>query len=187
MGGVTGGATGPDSGRRPSSVEGQEISMSEPPTESHGPESVRLVVSRRVVSEWEYRTASIESFQVRIPRSLHEWLRHRAERMSRSQEDLVVEVLETSARHLNSPAVGNSSCRDEFPGYGLRGHGHRALPVITTPGTVAHEPKSTPIGNALVLGRTVEGVEVAWRCGCQRRPPRPALSNWERLPNAGSF
>ena len=56
--------------------------MPEPPADLNQPEPVRPAAPRRVVADWEYKTAYIPTFQVRIPAGLHdrlcEWARQDA-------------------------------------------------------------------------------------------------------------
>ena len=48
--------------------------MPEPPTDVNQPEPGCPAAPRRVIAQWEYKTAYIEAFQVRIPARLHERL-----------------------------------------------------------------------------------------------------------------
>src|SRR5262245_23881297 len=47
-------------------AEGQEVATSEPQPDLERPEPVCPAAPRRVVADWEYRTAYVEFFQVRI-------------------------------------------------------------------------------------------------------------------------
>jgi predicted HicB family RNase H-like nuclease len=59
-----------------------------------------------VIPDWEYRTAYIELFQVRMPSGLHKRLCEWAEQERKSLRDLVIEVLEEglSRRHEGTSA-----------------------------------------------------------------------------------
>ena len=70
--------------------------MSEPPTEVNQPAPDRPAASRRVIPEWEYRTAYIETFQVRIPAGLHERLCEWAKLEGKLPRDLCIEILEAA-------------------------------------------------------------------------------------------
>ena len=72
--------------------------MSEPPTEVNEPAPDRPAASRRVIPEWEYRTAYIETFQVRIAAGLHERLCEWAKQESKSLNSLYIEILEEAVR-----------------------------------------------------------------------------------------
>ena len=73
--------------------------MPEPPGNPNRPETVRPAAPRRDVPDWEYRTAYINYFQVRLPAELSERLRKWAERDRRPATDLIIEVLEEAVRH----------------------------------------------------------------------------------------
>jgi hypothetical protein len=53
---------------------------------------------RRVVPEWEYRTAYIETFQVRLRSGLYERLSQRAGQEGKSPETLLIEILERAVK-----------------------------------------------------------------------------------------
>jgi hypothetical protein len=72
--------------------------MPEPPTDVNQPAPDHLVAPGRVIPEWEYRTAYIETFQVRIPAGLHERLCERAEQERKLPRNLFIEVLEEAVR-----------------------------------------------------------------------------------------
>ena len=72
--------------------------MPEPPADLNQPEPVCPAAPRRVVADWEYRTAYIEAFQVRITAGLHNRLREWAMQERKSPGDLFVEVLEEAVR-----------------------------------------------------------------------------------------
>jgi hypothetical protein len=68
------------------------------PTDENQPAPSRPAAPRRVIPEWEYRTAYIETFQVQIPAGLHERLREWAEQERKLPRDLCIEILEEAAR-----------------------------------------------------------------------------------------
>ncbi len=72
--------------------------MPEPPTDVNQPAPGCPASPRRVIAEWEYRTAYIETFQVRLPTGLHERLREWAERERKLPRDLCIEILEEAVR-----------------------------------------------------------------------------------------
>ena len=72
--------------------------MPEPPANDDQPEPVRPAAPRRDVPDWEYRTAYINYFQVRLPAELSERLRRWAERERRPAEDLLIASLEEAVR-----------------------------------------------------------------------------------------
>ena len=63
-----------------------------------GPDRLVLKPRRRVIPDWEYRTAYVEQFQVRVPSALHDRLREWAEQEGKLPRDLVVEILEEGVR-----------------------------------------------------------------------------------------
>jgi predicted HicB family RNase H-like nuclease len=65
-----------------------------------------------VVADWEYRTAYIETFQIRIPARLHERLGEWAKQERGSLTDLVVAILEEAVRHRGAE-TGTDVPRDE--------------------------------------------------------------------------
>lgn len=72
--------------------------MPEPPADLDRPEPDRPAAPRRVVPDWEYRTAYIETFQIRIAAGLHARLCEWARRERKPQADLVIEILEEAVR-----------------------------------------------------------------------------------------
>ena len=72
--------------------------MHEPPADRNRPEQGRPAVPRRVVTDWEYRTAYIPTLQVRIPAGLHERLSEWAKQERKPPGALVVEILEEAIR-----------------------------------------------------------------------------------------
>ena len=68
--------------------------MPEPPADLNGPEPVGPAAPRRVVADWEYRTAYISAFQVRIPTGLHDRLREWAKQECKPPSDLLIAILE---------------------------------------------------------------------------------------------
>ena len=74
--------------------------MPEPPADLNQPEPVRPAAPRRVVADWEYKTAYIPTFQVRIPAGLHDRLCEWARQERKSPNVLLIEVLEDAVhRH----------------------------------------------------------------------------------------
>jgi hypothetical protein len=113
--GVHGVATSPVQPAKPNSAsraEGQEIAMTERPTDPNRPDSVRPAAPCRVVADSEYRTAYIETFQIRIPARLHERLCEWAKQERGSLTDLVVDILEEAVRRRGAEA-GTDVPRDE--------------------------------------------------------------------------
>jgi hypothetical protein len=76
--------------------------MPEPPADRNRPEQGRPTVPRRVVADWEYRTAYIPTFQVRIPAGLHDRLSEWAKQERKPPEALFVEILEEAVRRRGS-------------------------------------------------------------------------------------
>lgn len=76
----------------------REFAMSNPPSEVNRPDPARPEAPRRVIADWEYRTAYIELFQVRMPSGLHKRLCEWAEQARKSLQDLVIEILEEEGR-----------------------------------------------------------------------------------------
>jgi hypothetical protein len=76
--------------------------MLEPPADLNRPEQDRPALPRRVVAAWEYRTASIPTFQVRIPAGLHDQLSEWAKQERKPPGALVVEILEEAIRRRGS-------------------------------------------------------------------------------------
>jgi hypothetical protein len=72
--------------------------MTEPQPHPDRPEPVRPAAPRRVVAEWEYRTAYLPSFQVRIPAGLHGRLGEWARQERKPLGDLIVQILEGAVR-----------------------------------------------------------------------------------------
>ena len=73
--------------------------MPESPANHDRPDPVRPAAPRRAVADWEYRTAYINYFQVRLPAELSERLRGWAKRDGRPAEDLLIDILEEEVRH----------------------------------------------------------------------------------------
>ena len=78
--------------------EGQEVTMPEPPADLNQPEPVRPAAPRRVVADWEYKTAYIPTFQVRIPAGLHDRLCEWARQERKPSTALFIEILEEAVR-----------------------------------------------------------------------------------------
>ena len=72
--------------------------MPEPPTDVNQPEPGCPAAPRRVIAEWEYKTAYIETFQVRISASLHERLCEWAKQERNLPRVLCIEILEEAVR-----------------------------------------------------------------------------------------
>jgi len=72
--------------------------MSEPPSNVNQPDPARPQAPRRVISDWEYRTAYLPSFQVRLPSGLHKRLCDWAEQECKPPQELVIEILEEEGR-----------------------------------------------------------------------------------------
>jgi hypothetical protein len=68
--------------------------MPEPPADVNQREPVRPAAPRRVVADWEYETAYIPTFQVRMPAGLHERLCEWAKQGREPTHRLVIEILE---------------------------------------------------------------------------------------------
>jgi hypothetical protein len=72
--------------------------MPEPPADLNQPEPVRPAAPRRVVADWEYKTAYIPTFQVRIPAGLHDRLCEWARQERKPLTALFIEILEEAVR-----------------------------------------------------------------------------------------
>ena len=72
--------------------------MSEPQANPDRPEPVRSAAPRRDVADWEYRTAYIQHFQVRMPVGLHDRLCRWAKQEHKPPGDLLIETLEEAVR-----------------------------------------------------------------------------------------
>ena len=72
--------------------------MPEPPADLNQPEPVRPAAPRRVVADWEYKTAYIPTFQVRIPAGLHDRLCEWARQECKPLTALFIEILEEAVR-----------------------------------------------------------------------------------------
>ena len=72
--------------------------MPEPPADLNQPEPVRPAAPRRVVADWEYKTAYIPTFQVRIPAGLHDRLCEWARQERKPSTVLFIEILEEAVR-----------------------------------------------------------------------------------------
>jgi predicted HicB family RNase H-like nuclease len=66
------------------------------PADLNQPEQRSSETPRRVVSDWEYKTAYIQTFQVRITAGLHNRLCEWAKQERKSPGALLVEILEES-------------------------------------------------------------------------------------------
>ena len=86
---------------------------------------------RRVIAEWEYRTAYIETFQVRLPAGLHERLREWA-KQERNCRGI------SASRSLRRRSAAAAEPPDSVPGF-------------TPPPTISRMPacrRATPFGGA---------------------------------------
>ncbi len=72
--------------------------MPEPAADLNQPEPVRPAAPRRVVADWEYKTAYIPTFQVRIPAGLHDRLCEWARQERKPLTALFIEILEEAVR-----------------------------------------------------------------------------------------
>ncbi len=72
--------------------------MPEPPADLNQPEPVCPAAPRRVVADWEYKTAYIPTFQVRIPAGLHDRLCDWARQERKPLTALFIEILEEAVR-----------------------------------------------------------------------------------------
>ena len=72
--------------------------MSEPESKNDRPDPARPDAPRRVIPDWEYRTAYIERFQVRVPSKLHDRLSGWASQEGKPLQDLVIAILEEGVR-----------------------------------------------------------------------------------------
>jgi predicted HicB family RNase H-like nuclease len=68
--------------------------MPDPPADLNQPEQRCSETPRRVVADWEYKTAYIPGFQVRITYRLHNRLSEWAKQERKSLGALLVEILE---------------------------------------------------------------------------------------------
>ena len=68
--------------------------MSEPSSNPTRPDPASPSTSRRIIPDWEYKTAYIELFQVRVPIRLHDRLCDWAKEERKLLGDLVVELVE---------------------------------------------------------------------------------------------
>ncbi|WP_165250280.1 hypothetical protein [Paludisphaera soli] len=82
--------------------------MSESQANDDRPDPDRPGIARREVADWEYRTAYVNFFQVRLPERLLADLRRRGEREQKPSEALLVEILERAV-------AARSGTRDDAP------------------------------------------------------------------------
>ena len=73
--------------------------MPELPADPNQPEQRCPAAPRRVVPVWEYQTAYIPTFQVRITAGLHDRLCEWAKQEGKPPGALLVEILEEAIRH----------------------------------------------------------------------------------------
>jgi len=76
--------------------------MPEPPADPNQPEQRCPAAPRRLVADWEYQTAYIPTFQVRITAGLHDRLCEWAKQERKPPRDLLVEILEEAVCHRGS-------------------------------------------------------------------------------------
>jgi hypothetical protein len=72
--------------------------MPESQADRNQPEQCRPAAPRRVVADWEYETAYIPTFQVRITAGLHARLCEWAKQERATPKALLVEILEEAVR-----------------------------------------------------------------------------------------
>jgi hypothetical protein len=72
--------------------------MPEPQADLNQPDQNRPAAPRRVVADWEYKTAYIPTFQVRLPAGLHVRLCEWAKQERKSLNSLYIEILEEAVR-----------------------------------------------------------------------------------------
>jgi hypothetical protein len=76
--------------------------MPEPPTDLNQPEQRCPAAPRRVVADWEYQTAYIPTFQVRITAGLQDRLDEWAKQERKPLVALLIEILEEAVRRHGS-------------------------------------------------------------------------------------
>ena len=76
--------------------------MPEPPTDLNQPEQRCPAAPRRVVADWEYQTAYVPTFQVRITAGLHDRLDEWAKQERKPLVALLIEILEEAVRRHGS-------------------------------------------------------------------------------------
>jgi hypothetical protein len=76
--------------------------MPEPPADRDQLEHRRPAPPRRAVADWEYQTAYIPTFQVRITAGLHDRLCEWANREHKPPGALLIEILEEAVRRRGS-------------------------------------------------------------------------------------
>ena len=72
--------------------------MPEPSADLNRPEPVSPAAPRRVVADWEYQTAYIPTFQVRVTAALHDRLCEWAKQERKPPGGLLIEILEEAVR-----------------------------------------------------------------------------------------
>ena len=68
--------------------------MPEPPAGLDQPEQRCPGAPRRVIADWEYQTAYILTFQVRITAELNDWLSEWAKQERKPPSALLIQILE---------------------------------------------------------------------------------------------
>ncbi len=76
--------------------------MPEPSAKFNQPEVAGPIARCRIVADWEYKTAYIPTFQVRITPDVHDRLSEWAKRDSKPLGVLVIEILEQAVRRRGS-------------------------------------------------------------------------------------
>jgi hypothetical protein len=76
--------------------------MPEPPADLNQPEPSSPAAPRRVVADWEYQTAYIPTFQVRITAGLHDRLCEWAKQERKPPRALLLEILEEAVHRRGS-------------------------------------------------------------------------------------
>jgi hypothetical protein len=78
----------------------RSLAMPDPPADLNEPKQGCSEPPRRVVADWEYKTAYIPGFQVRFTAGLHNRLCEWAKQERKSPGELLVEILEEAVcRH----------------------------------------------------------------------------------------
>ncbi len=72
--------------------------MSESPADPKRPDWAWPDTPRRIVSDWEYQTAYVQFFQIRVPTALHTRLCEAAQQRRIPMGDLVIEMLQEAVR-----------------------------------------------------------------------------------------
>ena len=89
--------------------------MAVPGADAEPPDPARPPVQRRVVPDWEYKTAYYDFFQCRLPVPLQDRLNGWAARQGKRLEDLVIEILEVAVAERESRSTEDSSEKNLSP------------------------------------------------------------------------